>query len=153
MNREQAADFLYHEAELLDGRHLDEWLALWTDDALYWLPAEAEAPDRKVSLVYDDRARLGERVRRISSGFAYSQQPPSRTCHVIGNVRITDRGEDALRVASTCVVTEIRRGGQRLYSGPVEHLLVPDGDGWKIRRKVVRLVNGDTALGNLTFLL
>ena len=32
------AELLYHEAALLDERRFDEWLALFTDDALYWVP-------------------------------------------------------------------------------------------------------------------
>jgi benzoate/toluate 1,2-dioxygenase beta subunit len=148
------ADFLYHEAALLDQRRFDEWLELYADDALYWVP-QGEDPDpaRSVSIAYDDRRRLHERVVRLTSGFAYSQDPPSRTCHVIGNVRQTGESDGALEIASAQIVAEVRRNTQNLFAGQVEHHLVPDGDSFRIRRKVVRLVNSDVPLGNVTFLI
>ena len=30
--------FLFHEARLLDERRLQEWLALYAEDAEYWVP-------------------------------------------------------------------------------------------------------------------
>jgi 3-phenylpropionate/cinnamic acid dioxygenase small subunit len=147
------ADFLYHETALLDGRRFDEWLELFTDDALYWIPQGDEVdPIRHVSLVYDDRRRLHERVLRLGSGFAYSQDPPSKTCHVVGNVQASDGAEGELEVASTLLVAEVRRNLQNVYAGRVTHTLVPDGEGFRIRRKVIRLVNSDIPLGNVTFL-
>ena len=148
------ADFLYHEAALLDQRRFDEWLELYADDALYWVP-QGEDPDpaRDVSIAYDDRRRLHERVVRLTSGFAHSQDPPSRTCHVIGNVRQTGESDGALEIASAQIVAEVRRNTQNLFAGQVEHQLVPDGESFRIRRKVVRLVNSDVPLGNVTFLI
>jgi 3-phenylpropionate/cinnamic acid dioxygenase small subunit len=147
------ADFLYHETALLDERRFDEWLELFTDDALYWIPQGDEVdPIRHVSLVYDDRRRLHERVLRLGSGFAYSQDPPSKTCHVVGNVQASDGAEGELEVASTLLVAEVRRNLQNVYAGRVTHTLVPDGEGFRIRKKVIRLVNSDIPLGNVTFL-
>jgi len=153
--RAQIADFLYEEAALLDERRFEEWLELFTEDAVYWIPQAADAPDpgRDVSIAYDDRRRLHERVLRLSTGFAYSQDPPSRTSHLVGNIRVTGEAHGALEIASSLIVAEVRRGAQHLYAGRVEHALVPAGDGYRIRRKVVRLVNSDVPLGNLTFLI
>ena len=50
-------------------------------------------------------------------------------------------------------MAEVRRNAQQLYAGQVKHDLVPEGDGFRIRRKVVRLVNSDVPLGNVTFLI
>jgi len=150
-----AEEFLYHEAQLLDERRFEEWLELFTDDAVYWVPeGEEEDPVRRVSIAYDDRRRLHERVLRLGSGFAYAQDPPSRTCHLIGNVRVRDAETDGeLDVASSLIVAEVRRNAQSIFAGHVEHRLVPDGDGYLIRRKVVRLVNSDVPLGNVSFLI
>ena len=38
VTRAEVEDFLYHEAALLDGWQLDEWLALLTEDARYEVP-------------------------------------------------------------------------------------------------------------------
>jgi 3-phenylpropionate/cinnamic acid dioxygenase small subunit len=145
--------FLYHEAQLLDERRFDEWLELFTDDALYWVPGgDEEDPVHRVSIAYDDRRRLRERVLRLQSGFAYAQDPPSRTCHLVGNVRVAEE-DGGLGVASSLIVAEVRRNAQSIFAGHVEHLLVPEGDGYRIRRKVIRLVNSGVPLGNVSFLL
>jgi 3-phenylpropionate/cinnamic acid dioxygenase small subunit len=147
-------DFLYEEAQLIDERRLDEWLGLWNEDALYWIP-QGDEPDpiHRVSIAYDDHRRLVERVMRLNSGFAYSQDPPSRTCHLVGNVRVVSENGDGIGVASSLIVAEMRRSNQNLYAGRVEHRLTPDGDSYKISAKIVRLVNSDVPLGNVTFLI
>lgn len=148
------ADFLYHEADLLDRRQLEEWLGLFSDPLVYWLPAGQHAdPCRSVSLIYDDRHRLEERVRRLQRGVAPSQDPPSRTCHLIGNVQAWKLPGSGLRVRSRNVVVEYRLGRQNVYGASVEHELEQAVGGFAIKRKVVRLVNGDAPLGNMSFLL
>ena len=148
------ADFLYLEAELIDTGRLDEWVALWNDDALYWIPqGDDPDPSKTVSIVYADHRRLVERVLRLNSGFAYSQDPPSRTTHLVGNVRVSGEAEGRVQVTSSLIVAEMRRSTQNLYAGRVEHELTQDGEGFKISRKVVRLVNSDVPLGNVTFLI
>ncbi|MGW7824079.1 aromatic-ring-hydroxylating dioxygenase subunit beta [Streptomyces puniciscabiei] len=151
--RDEVTELLHHEAALLDAHRFDTWLDLFTDDAVYWVPQVREDPERRVSLVYDDRRRLAERVARIRGGFAFSQQPLSRTVHLVGNIRVLGNESGATRVASNIVVTATRRGRGDLYSGTVEHILVPTGAGLRIRAKTVRLIQSDEALGNLTFLL
>lgn len=151
----EAAAMLYEEAALLDAQRFEEWLELYTDDAVYWIPQSEDQVDpvHEVSIAYDDRRRLYERVLRLSSGFAYSQDPPSRTCHVVGNVRIVGGEGGAVRVASNLVLVEARRGVQQVYAGGVEHELVAAEDGYRIRRKTIRLINSDVPLGNVTFLI
>lgn len=148
------AAFLYHEAQLLDRRWFGEWLALFSDDACYWVPiGDADDPSRAVSIVYDDRRRLGERVERLLRGVAPSQLPPSRTSHLVGNVVVEEAAGDDVHVSSRAVVTEYRLGAQQVYAGAVSHALRRQPSGWQIRRKVVRLVNSEAALGNLSLLL
>lgn len=150
----ELADLLYEEAVLIDERRFEEWLALYTEDATYWVPQGEDADHvHRVSIVYDDRRRLHERVLRLTSGFAYSQDPPSRTCHVVGNVRVTERSDEAVTVTSHQIVTEVRRGVQNIFAGRFEHELVPIDGTYRIRRKVVRLTNSDVPLGNVTFLI
>jgi 3-phenylpropionate/cinnamic acid dioxygenase small subunit len=147
-------EFLYHEADLLDSRRYEEWLALYADDAIYWIPQGDEADHmHHVSIAYDDRRRLHERVLRLASGFAFSQDPPSRTCHVVGNVRVAGEIDGDVDVRSNLVLAEMRRGVQNVYAGQVAHQLVPTGESFMVRRKTVRLINSDIPLSNLTFLI
>ena len=59
--------FIYREARLADENRYDEWIALWTDDAIYWLPANIDDydPRHHLSIIYDDRDRLQDRIDRI----------------------------------------------------------------------------------------
>src|SRR5476651_650625 len=88
--------FLVHEARLLDEARFDEWLALFTADAWYWVPSEPGQanPLDTVSLIYDDRRLLETRVRRLASPRMYSQEPRSRTSRMIGNVTIEESFPD-----------------------------------------------------------
>ena len=84
--------FLLHEARLLDEAKFDDWLALFTADAWYWVPSEPDQnnPHETVSLIYDDRRLLETRVRRLASPRMYSQEPRSRTSRIVANVTIED---------------------------------------------------------------
>jgi 3-phenylpropionate/cinnamic acid dioxygenase small subunit len=147
-------EFLYHEAALLDERRFDEWLALYADDAIYWIPQGDEPdPNLTVSIAYDDRRRLHERVLRLASGFAHAQDPPSRTCHLVGNPRVASASDGELRVTSNLMVAEVRRSTQNIYAARVEHRLVPTDETFLIRRKVIWLLNRDAPLGNVSFLI
>src|SRR5947208_12336776 len=82
--------FLVHEARLLDEGKFDDWLALFTADAWYWVPSEPDQldPQQTVSLIYDDRRLLETPVRRRASRRVDSQEPRSRTNRVVINVLI-----------------------------------------------------------------
>ena len=69
--------FLYHEARLADENRYDEWFALWTEDVCYWVPVNVDDydPDEHVSILYDNRDRLQDRIDRLKSGGAWSQEP------------------------------------------------------------------------------
>src|SRR6201996_7055833 len=85
-------DFLLEEAELLDGRRLEEWTSLFADDAVYWLPMDPAqvSPGDGLNIVYDDRPRLLDRVSRLGSGLAFSDEPNSVTSHTLSPPRLLD---------------------------------------------------------------
>jgi 3-phenylpropionate/cinnamic acid dioxygenase small subunit len=155
LTRSAAEDLLYHEADLLDDREFERWLDLYTDDAAYWVPARPDPsdPDRHVSLIYDDRARMAERVWRLTVGPAHAQIPPSATRRLITNVRVAAADGSDVLIRSNFAIYEVRKGVQRELAGRYEHLVTPHGDSWRIRRKTVRLVNCDAPIVNLTLLL
>jgi 3-phenylpropionate/cinnamic acid dioxygenase small subunit len=153
---EAVSAFLFHEAALLDARRYAEWLELFAADGIYWLPQSREGgdPSREVSILYDDRTRIGDRVTRLESGDAFAQVPESETCRVVGNVQASATGEgDVVTATANEMVVEFRRGRQTVHAGRYQFDLAPDAAGWKIKAKVVRLVNADAPLGNLSILL
>jgi 3-phenylpropionate/cinnamic acid dioxygenase small subunit len=143
--------FLVHEARLLDDARFDEWLALFTADAWYWVPIEAEQknPHETVSLIYDDRRLLETRVRRLASPRIYSQEPRSRTSRMVANVTIEEAEAAACTVRSKFLTLEYRREGQRMFGGTVFHRLVQTEEGVRIAWKRVNLVNCDAPIDGI----
>src|SRR6204780_1481588 len=144
--------FLQHEAQLLDDGQFDNWLALFTPEAWYWVPSEPDQADpfATVSLIYDDRRLLETRVRRLSSPRMYSQEPRSRTSRMIGNVSIEETGKGFATVRSKFVMIEYRREQQRLFGGTALHRLVQTDGRIAIAWKRVDLVNCDAPLDGIT---
>ncbi len=110
-------------------------------------------PEREVSIIYDDMARLSDRVWRLQSGMAWAQQPPSRTRRLITNVEVLDGPDRGLTVHSNFVIIEVRRGKQAVHGGHYEHHLVGADGGWRIALKKVDLVSNDLPQENLAFLV
>src|SRR6201988_2962078 len=144
--------FLIHEARLLDDGKFDDWLALFTPDAWYWVPSEREQTDPfdTVSLIYDDRRLLETRVRRLASPRMYSQEPRSRTSRVVGNVSVEETGKGFATVRSKFMMIEYRREQQRLFGGTARHRLVQADGRIMIAWKRVDLVNCDAPLDGIT---
>src|SRR5262245_11930089 len=88
--------FLIQEAGLLDARRFRDWMALFSEDGTYWVPAvpDQQSPFDQASLFYDDRELMKTRVDRLEHPRIHVQTPPSRTAHLVGNVLI-EQADDA----------------------------------------------------------
>ncbi|HXQ51281.1 MAG TPA: aromatic-ring-hydroxylating dioxygenase subunit beta [Stellaceae bacterium] len=146
-----AEGFLVHEARLLDEARWDEWLALFTDDAWYWVPTSPDqsSPHDTVSLIYDDRRLLETRVRRLSNPHIHAQNPPARASRIVANVTVEKAEADAAVARSKLVMVEYRRNAQRLFAATVRHRLVAAGGALRIAWKRVDLINCDAELEGL----
>jgi benzoate/toluate 1,2-dioxygenase beta subunit len=151
LSRTDVEDFLIHEARLLDDAHFDEWLALFTPEAHYWVPSEPNqaSPLDTVSLMYDDRRLLETRVRRLASPRIYSQEPRSRTSRIVTNVTIEGGEGNTTEVRSKFMIVEYRREEQRIFAGTYRHTLVTTGGDTRIAFKRVDLVNCDAPMDGL----
>jgi 3-phenylpropionate/cinnamic acid dioxygenase small subunit len=145
---------LSQEAWLLDHGRLDEWLALYTDDATYWIPLQADQADPLTtsSIVYDDRRLLEVRVRQFQHPRAHARVPAPRTLHQVGNVRIVEVGTHELRISSALTMIEYRRERQRVWGALVEHRLRRTAGGLRIAAKRVDLVNSEAELDGIVCL-
>lgn len=152
----EVEEFLYHEADLADNHRFDEWLALWTEDARYWVPSNEEDidPSRHISVIYDDFRKLDERMFRLKGKHAHAQAPRSRLARVVSNVRLVDFDpERGGTVSSRLVLGEVRLDRQTLWMGKARHVLVRTGGKFKMKEKWVYLINNDTPMTNLTFIV
>ena len=153
-SRSEIERFLYREAWLLDHGRLDEWLGLFTDDATYWIPLEANQGDPLTtsSLVYDDRRLLEIRVRQFQHPRAHARVPVPRTVHQVGNVQVVETEAHGVRVDSTLVLLEYRHERQRVWGALVEHRLRRTADGLRIAAKRIALVNSEAELDGIVCL-
>ena len=151
MNVEQ---FLYHEARLLDTGQLEAWLALFTDDATYWLPLEQNQKDpfETSSIIHDDKTLLELRIKQARHPRAHARLPLARTVHQVGNVVVISENATETKVSSTLQVIEFRNEKQRLYGALVEHRLRRANGGYRIAHKRVDLVNSEGALDGIAIL-
>jgi 3-phenylpropionate/cinnamic acid dioxygenase small subunit len=155
VDRQQVEQFLYHEAQLMDEHRYDEWLALWNDPALYWVPSNRDEADprREISLIYDDWVRLQLRIARLKSGFAHAQEPKSRMRRLISNLEIEETTNAEVIAHSNFMLAELRRGKQDLFAGRSTHRLHRHNGSFKMVSKKVLLINNDEPIDNLTFLI
>ena len=142
------SDLLYREGAYLDERRWDDWLALFTEDCEYWLPAWVgeheltQDPKTEVSLIYyDRRSRLEDRIVRIRSGTSAASTPLPRTWHQVSNVRLGEREGDLLPVFAQWQAHSYRRHETASFYGRYEYRLVNMSGAWRIRRKKIVLIN------------
>ena len=147
---------LFNEAALADANRYDDWLALWAEELLYWVPCNGDTldPVNRISLIYDDRAALEERIFRLSTRHAHSQRPQSRLTRLVANV-VLESYDAALGgvVTSNLMAVEVRHDRSTVWSGRVRHTLLRQQGRLRIREKHVFLVNNDSPMSNLTFII
>ncbi len=148
------ARFLYREARLLDEKRWDEWLALLTGDALYWVPLARGQTDGEdhTSLAYEDTLLLRLRVERLRRN-PPSQQPESFSQHVLQAPEIEPAADGAWRTRTAFSYAEAKGDAMLVLFGVATHDLVGTGEGLLIRRKRIDLLNCDAALPSVQLFL
>lgn len=156
VTRNDVIDFIYQEVRMLDEGRFSEWLDLWLEDGIYWMPLDYKQtdPDLVTSLLYEDNFMLKLRVERLNGERTFSQKPKSRCHHVIQRPFI-----DAFNVSDGHFVTntamhyvETRLDDQFLLACTATHeLRLVDGR-LRIANKRVDLLNSDAAFGNIQLL-
>ncbi|MEC9345455.1 MAG: aromatic-ring-hydroxylating dioxygenase subunit beta [Pseudomonadota bacterium] len=147
--------FIYAEARLQDEHRYADWEALWTDDALYWVPANGDDidPELQMSILYDNRSRIGVRVRQLLSGKRYTQDPKSRIRHFVTNIELLDRVDGDIEAGCNVMVYESNLRGEVIWAARTTYRLRDTDEGLRMVRKTVALVNNDKPLYTLSFLI
>ena len=154
--KQEVEDFLQAEADLLDARRFEEWLALFADDVRYYMPlarnlpadqlaAEFGAEGQDANWIDEGLETLRQRVKQLATGVHWAEQPPSRTTHMISNLALTavrpDDGE-AHEVETRCRFLVYRNRLQTeeyFYVGKRnDRLRRVDGE-WRISRREIYL--------------
>ena len=147
--------FLYYEAAVLDQRKYHEWMDLLADDIHYWAPLmrtvlmkntrelEWGKPGEQ-SYFDDDKTMIKQRVAKLDTGFSWSEDPPSRTRHVVNNVRIrevneTPQGQELLVDLYFLVYRSRLSADIDFWVGRREDTLRRTDSGWKIAKRHIFL--------------
>lgn len=165
--KHEIEEFFYEEAELLDERRFNDWLALLTDDVRYWVPMRRNVkfgePEREftregrdVNWLDEGKETLTRRVAQLASGMHWAEEPLSRISHMISNVQILDVTPSALAPATAAVKSRFLIYRNRVETetdflvGKREDLLRKIDGRWKIARRKVILDQSVLLVKNLT---
>jgi 3-phenylpropionate/cinnamic acid dioxygenase small subunit len=145
--------FVLHEARLIDQQRFDEWLDLFAEDGIYWMPLEWGQTDPRLtaSLMYEDKLLLRIRVERLKHRRTFSQKPKSRCHHLLQTPQIDSRDDEAGLYTTWTPMhyVETRLDEQTLYAAWATHTLALIAGRLHIRRKRVDIVNCDSAFRSI----
>ena len=151
VTRQDLIDFVVNESRLLDAKRYEEWNALFTDDAFYWVPLVPDQEDgiNHTSHLYEDKLLRDLRIERLKSPRAFSQQPPTRSLHLLQTPTVEPgdpaRADEHL-LRTVFQYTESQGDEINTFFGVCWHRLVVEGGALRIRQKRVDLINSDAAL-------
>jgi 3-phenylpropionate/cinnamic acid dioxygenase small subunit len=167
--KHEIEDFLYREADLLDERRYDDWLALLADDVRYWMPmrrnvkvddlAEREftRESRDISWFDEGKETLTRRVRQIQTGIHWAEEPVSRISHLISNVQLLEVNPSLGSPAEVTVKCRFLIYRNRVETetdilvGKREDKLRRAGSDWRIAHRKILLDQNVLLSKNLTF--
>jgi 3-phenylpropionate/cinnamic acid dioxygenase small subunit len=158
-DHQAVVEFLYREGRLADEARYAEWLALWTDDAVYWVPATTDPaadPETRLSHIYDNRARLETRIKLLQTGHRYSQEPASLMRRLISNIEVAAGRDGELVAGSNFILAELSiqaKSEMHWWVGRATHHLRRVDGLLRMRLKKVVLINAAEPLPNLSFLI
>ncbi|WP_238121017.1 MULTISPECIES: aromatic-ring-hydroxylating dioxygenase subunit beta [unclassified Xanthobacter] len=151
----QVAQFLYMEARLADSHDYDGWEALWTDDAIYWVPANGADidPETQMSVLYDNRSRIGVRIRQLKTGRRHTQTPRSALARVVSNIEVAEVRDNEVDVRANVLIYEDNLRGETLWAARNDYRLRMIDDAFRLVRKKITLVNNHKPIFTLSFLV
>mgnify|MGYP000215222611 CR=1 FL=1 len=152
--------FLTREAELIDARKFDDWKELMTEDLEYKIPVRATRGENTheddfldMHHVEDTKYRLEKRINRLNTEYSWSEQPPSRTRHLISNVQVGNReAEDEYAVKSNLLlyVSEGDDPDHKLLSGRRHDVIREVNGSLKLARRIIHLDNTTLPLDRIS---
>lgn len=146
--REAVEGVLFREAELLDEKKWKEWVGLYADDAVFWMPAWASEyettadPEKELNLIYlKGRQHLEDRAFRLESGESFASVPMARTVHLVGNVMVAGANGEEISARASWIVHSFGLHGAITRGGKYEYSLRSQDGGLKIARKKIVIID------------
>src|SRR6202043_3646780 len=166
--QQEIEEFLYREADLLDERRYEEWLALVAEDVRYWMPmrrnvkvGEAEREftraGQDINWFDEGKETLTRRVKQILTGMHWAEEPVSRISHMVSNVRLLEVNPSAAEPAEVTIRCRFLIYRNRVETetdilvGKREDVLRREGEEWRVARRTILLDQNVLLSKNLTF--
>jgi 3-phenylpropionate/cinnamic acid dioxygenase small subunit len=166
--KQEIEEFLYREADLLDERRYEDWLALIAEDVRYWMPmrrnvkvGEAEREftraGQDINWFDEGKETLTRRVKQILTGMHWAEEPVSRISHMVSNVRLIEVNPSIAEPAEVSVRCRFLIYRNRVETetdilvGKREDLLRRVDGQWQIARRKIVLDQNVLLTKNLTF--
>lgn len=136
------------EAEMLDEGRFGDWLEMLADDLHYWAPVRTNRLRRQQALsiaepgtgaYYDEtKESIAWRIRRFDTGLAWSEDPPSRTRHLITNVLVNTHPEGLIARSNFLVYRNRLEKETNIFAGARTDLLRVGGvHGFEISKRTL----------------
>ncbi|KQX18675.1 MULTISPECIES: aromatic-ring-hydroxylating dioxygenase subunit beta [unclassified Sphingomonas] len=152
---QDAIQFIWAEADMLDRLDYRAWLPLWTEGGRYVIPTERDIADYddRLNIVNDDAEMRQARVKRLLSGFSMSSAPPARTVRTVSRFVPVAVEDGAITLRAAMILVEYKYERMRTLAADVDYRIVATGDGLRLDRKIVTLVNCDDYQHGIGYLL
>ena len=139
--------FLYRQAEILDAKRWEEYIDLFSEDGMYWMPPEPSHTtwDGMPAIFAEDKNLMTVRMKRILHPDAWSQRPLWETNHVVSNIIVEKETADEVQVRSRFHMLELRRDDVRHFAGAYRHTLTRTPEGFRIKLQRVDMTNAQAA--------
>lgn len=138
----------YLEAEMLDEGRFADWLEMLAEDLHYWAPGRTNRLRRQQSqsiaqpgtqAFYDEtKESIAWRIRRFDTGLAWSEDPPSRTRHLIANVTVHEHPEGFIARSNFLVYRNRLEKETNIFAGGRTDLLRVGGvHGFEVAKRTL----------------
>jgi len=165
----EAERFLYREADLLDTRQYEEWLATLHDDAVYFMPMvrntrhtelgrERTREGVDISWFEEGKWTLSKRIEQIRTGVHFAEEPVSRVTHHVSNVYVASVTSTAegrkMSVSSRVLVRQNRNQYESMVLSARRNDVIAQVDGqWRLRRREIIVTENVLTVKMLTTFL
>jgi len=166
--KREIEEFLFDESALLDMRQFKAWLDTLADDLVYFMPMlfnvkfgdhdkrEKTRLEKDMSWFNEGKWTLTKRAEQILTGVHWAEEPLSRVCRLVSNVRLTGidtnaTGDLEVGVDSRFVIYQNRcEHEQYFFVGSRADMLRRTADGWKLARREINIHQNVLLAKNLT---
>ena len=142
----EVEQFLYRQSAMLDNKRWQDYIDLFSEDGLYWMPPAAHYTtwQGQPAIFVEDPDFMTVRMKRIQHPRAWSQVAEWATNHVVSNVEIekVDANGD-IHVLSRFHMMELRRDDLRHFGGTYRHHLKRTAKGLRIKLQRVDMFNSE----------